>query len=139
MRPECRVQLVLASSLAALVAVASGCGGNSKEDAIRIGVLSDCESSFSSTYEATIAGAELPLLRRGAKLRGPKPSDGVTRTTVAGKPVELVVGCVREFSRASTLSALRELVEQKHVDIVAGRTAQGTASWYATTPSASPA
>jgi branched-chain amino acid transport system substrate-binding protein len=124
MRPESRVQLFLASSLAAVVAASSGCGG-SRADVIRIGVLSDCESSFSSQYEATIAGAELPLLRRGARLRGPKPSDGLTRTTVAGKPVELVVGCVREFSRASTLAALRELVEQKKVDIVAGPNGPG--------------
>jgi branched-chain amino acid transport system substrate-binding protein len=89
--------------------------------AIRIGVLADCESSeFAGGYESEIAGAELPLLRRGAKLRGPKPSAGVTAVMVAGKRVELVVGCVREFARASTLAALRLLVERDRVDVVVG-------------------
>jgi branched-chain amino acid transport system substrate-binding protein len=104
----------------ALVAAVSGCG-SPKVATVRIGVLADCESSqFAGGYEAEIAGAELPLLRRGARLRGPKPSAGVTAATVAGKRVELVLGCVREFSRASTLAALRLLVERERVDIVVG-------------------
>jgi branched-chain amino acid transport system substrate-binding protein len=99
--------------------LASGCG-HTGNDTIRLGVLADCEGSFQNVYEEAIAGAELPLLRRGARLRGSKPSDGVRGASVAGRPVELVIGCTREFSRATTLAALRVLVEQKGVDVVAG-------------------
>jgi ABC-type branched-subunit amino acid transport system substrate-binding protein len=114
-----RILLPFGVLVAGLVTTASGCGGG-KAGVIRIGVLSDCESSFASGYEATIAGAELPLILRGAALRGPNPSDGVKGASVAGKPVELVVRCVREFSRASTLAALRLLVERDRVDVVVG-------------------
>jgi len=114
-----RILLPFGVLVAGLVTMASGCGGG-KAGVIRIGVLSDCESSFASGYEATIAGAELPLILRGAALRGPNPSDGVKGASVAGKPVELVVRCVREFSRASTLAALRLLVERDRVDVVVG-------------------
>jgi len=113
-------RLALGAIVVALVAIVSGCGRTTMTT-IRIGVLADCESSvFASDFERVIAGAELPLLRRGAQLRGSRPSAGVTSATVAGKRVELVVGCVREFSRASTLAALRLLVEQKKVDVVVG-------------------
>jgi branched-chain amino acid transport system substrate-binding protein len=117
--PVTRTLLPLAGLVAGLVTMASGCGGG-KTEVIRIGVLSDCESSFASGYEATIAGAELPLILRGAALRGPNPSDGVKGGSVAGKRVELLVRCVREFSRASTIAALRLLVERDGVDVVAG-------------------
>jgi branched-chain amino acid transport system substrate-binding protein len=119
MRADVLRRLALGALAVALTMLAAGCGGGSAE-AIRIGILADCEGLFSPLHEETLAGAELPLLARGAKLRGPTPSDGVTGATVAGKHVELVFGCLREFSRASTVAALRRLVEQEHADIVVG-------------------
>jgi branched-chain amino acid transport system substrate-binding protein len=111
---------LILGAVVGLVAIVSGCGRTTTET-IRIGVLADCESRlFAPDYEKEIAGAELPLLRRGAMLRSSRPSEGVTSATVAGKRVELVVGCVREFSRASTLAALRLLVERDRVDVVVG-------------------
>jgi branched-chain amino acid transport system substrate-binding protein len=118
-------RLVLGAIVAAISAIVSGCG-NTTTETIRIGVLADCESSlFGRSYERVIAGAELPLLRRGATLRGSLPSAGVTSATVAGKRVELVLGCVREFSRTSTLAALRLLVERDGVDVVVGPNGPG--------------
>ena len=76
----------------ALVFVVAGCGGE-KADTIRIGVLAACEGSFGNFAPAIFAGAELPLLERGAMLAGSKPIDGVERATVAGKSVELFFGC----------------------------------------------
>ena len=39
---------------------------------------------------STMAGAELPFIRRGAKPLGSQPTDGVGAVTIAGKRVELV-------------------------------------------------
>ena len=103
----------------AAIALTAGCGGGTS-DAIRIGVLGDCEGFFSAGYEQFIAGAELPLVSRGARLRGASPSKGIEGASVAGRKVELVTQCVREFSRASTVAALRLLVEKDGADIVVG-------------------
>ncbi len=40
----------------------------SDDDAVKIGVLTACEGTFGYLAEGSITGAELPLLRRGAKL-----------------------------------------------------------------------
>jgi len=111
--------LALAVAVVLLGWAAAGCAGHTVVP-IRIGVLADCEAQFATVYEAAIAGAELPLLRRGASLAGTQPSDGIADAAVAGRPVELVIGCVREFQRASTLAALRLLVERDNVDVVLG-------------------
>jgi branched-chain amino acid transport system substrate-binding protein len=119
MPADVRRRLLLWALVGALIAIATGCG-NHQAAMIRIGGLADCEGLFSPLYEETLAGFELPLLERGAKLRGARPSDGVRDASVAGKRVELVFGCLREFSRSSTLAELRRLVEQEHVDMVVG-------------------
>ena len=48
---------------------------------LRVGVLVDCVGFFRNLQDASLAGAEIPLLNRGASLRGPLPSDagGSTR------------------------------------------------------------
>src|SRR5262245_55775107 len=84
------------------LAIAAGCGGNA--DALRIGVLTDCNAPpFSINHQRTLAGAELPLIRRGARLQGSKPSDGLDGAAVAGRPVRLVIGCENSMNPASTL------------------------------------
>jgi branched-chain amino acid transport system substrate-binding protein len=108
----------LAGVAAALAVLAAGCGGLSAAP-IRIGVLTDCHGAFSSFYDSTVAGAELPLLERGAKLRGKRPSDGVEGASVAGKPVELVIGC-EGGTFGTMLAEARRLVEQVGVDVVVG-------------------
>jgi branched-chain amino acid transport system substrate-binding protein len=109
------LSLAVAASLAVL---AGGCGGSTR--AIRIAVISDCEGITSAGYEFALAGAELPLLERGAKLRGRKPSEGITGASVAGRSVELLFGCARGFSRTSELAELRRLVERDGADVVIG-------------------
>jgi branched-chain amino acid transport system substrate-binding protein len=116
---DLRAQLAVCSLACSLIALATGCGGHQAAP-IRIGALADCEGLFAPLYEETLAGFELPLLERGATLVGAQPAAGVRDASVAGKRVELVFGCVREFSRASTLAQLRRLVEQEHVEIVLG-------------------
>jgi YVTN family beta-propeller protein len=91
---------------------------------IRIGVLSACEGGFGVFSDVSLAGAELPLLDRGARLVGPKPVDGVTNATVAGKEVRLFTGC-GDDSAEKALSEVRRLVEQVGVDVLIGSTQIG--------------
>ena len=52
----------------ALAVGAAGCGGG--EEAVRIGVLTDCQGPFRGLQEIELSGAELPLLHRGLVSRG---------------------------------------------------------------------
>jgi branched-chain amino acid transport system substrate-binding protein len=88
-------------------------------DEVRIGLMTICEGAFGLTSEPSIAGAELPLLRRGATLAGARPTDGVAGATVAGKSVRLFFGCGDQTGETA-LAETRRLVEQVGVDILIG-------------------
>jgi branched-chain amino acid transport system substrate-binding protein len=102
---------------AALAALASSCGGGS-DDPIRIGVLADCDGAVSGVYDVALAGAELPLLRRGATLASGRPADGVENVSVGGRRIELVLGCAGEQTAGAV--ELRRLVENEGAEIVVG-------------------
>jgi branched-chain amino acid transport system substrate-binding protein len=111
-----------ASALAALVASAlamfvAGCR-NSKAQPFRIGMLSDCYGFASGSNELNVASAELPLIKRGAKLLGHKPSDGVGSVAVAGRRVELSVGCVAGTDEV--IPEARRLVEEDGAQAIVG-------------------
>jgi branched-chain amino acid transport system substrate-binding protein len=110
-----RAALVLLAGI--LLPLGAGCAG-SKGASFRIGILSDCYGAFSSTHEVIVASAELPLLARGGKLRGNKPSDGIEATRVAGRTVELLVGCVGDTE--DVLPQARRLVEEDGARVVVG-------------------
>jgi branched-chain amino acid transport system substrate-binding protein len=112
-----RGRAVLVLLTCAAIAVAAGCGG-SKAERFRIGLLSDCYGPFSSAHELIVASAELPLIERGAQLRGRKPSDGLEPFQVAGKKVELRVGCVT--GTEDVLTEARRLVEEDGAQVVVG-------------------
>ena len=86
---------------------------------VMIGVLAVCEGYYGVTYEASLAGAELPLLSRGAKLVSARPGDGVTGATVGGKDVGLALGCGDQTGETA-LAETRRLVEQVGVDVLIG-------------------
>src|SRR2546423_4887040 len=92
----------------ALALVASGCGGSSTRP-FRIGILSDCFGPFSGAHELNLADAEVPLIELGAKPYGRQPS-GITPVDVAGRRVELLVGCVAGSEDA--IPEARRLVEE---------------------------
>jgi branched-chain amino acid transport system substrate-binding protein len=102
---------------AALMWVAAGCGSGSR-DTIRIGVYGDCYGPFPAFTEQAEAGADLAFIRHGAKPNGQRPSAGVSAITVAGKRVELVLGCDLYRSQTSSLGVARRLVEQQGVDVL---------------------
>src|SRR5262245_44629508 len=108
-----------AAALVALVAVAfvGGCGG-SKTAHFRIGILSDCYGPFSSQHELIVASAELPLIKRGGRLLGRRPSDGVEGASAADRSVDLLVGCVT--GSEDVLPEARRLVEEEGVHVLVG-------------------
>jgi branched-chain amino acid transport system substrate-binding protein len=110
-----RVLALLAAAALALLAAAS-CGG--ARQTVRIAVFADCDGILAGTYEVSVAGAEFPLLRRGGKLAGAHPSDGVKGVTVGGKRIELVMGCGGETTSGAV--ELRRLVESERAQIVVG-------------------
>jgi branched-chain amino acid transport system substrate-binding protein len=101
-------------------ALASGCGGSANP--VRIGIITPCTPPFAQDTPSLIAGAELPLLQRGGKSTGVTPSDGVVGASVAGRQVELEIGCAEPLNPSSALDQLRRLVSNKHVDAVVGPT-----------------
>jgi branched-chain amino acid transport system substrate-binding protein len=109
---------LIAAAVAALALVAAGCGGRTAP--VRIGVLIDCQGPLRGFEEAELSAAEVPLLRRGARLAGFRPSDGTTPAVVAGRKVELVAGCSEIGEQAVFIDEARRLVEEKHVDVVIG-------------------
>lgn len=107
-----------ALAVAACAALAAGCGGG--ERPFRLGVLTDCQGPFHAFEEAELSGVELPLVERGARLRGVAPTDGVTDATAGGRKVELVRGCAETGELTVFLEEVRRLVEKEHVDAIVG-------------------
>ena len=67
-----------------------------------------------------LAGAELPLLRRGARLTNGRPSGGVSEARAAGRDLELIRGCTEESEHTILVEEARRLVEVEGVDAVVG-------------------
>jgi branched-chain amino acid transport system substrate-binding protein len=100
--------------------VAANDGGATEDDPdLRIGLITVCEGAYGLTSEPSVAGAELPLLARGATRAGARSTEGVTGATVAGKTVELDLGCGDQTGETA-LAETRRLVEQTGVDILIG-------------------
>jgi branched-chain amino acid transport system substrate-binding protein len=112
-----RFPLALVSALC-LAVLAGSCGGGGA-GTIRIGMLADCEGIWAFTSGSAYAGAELPLIARGARPLGPKPANGISQVEVAGKGVQLFFGCGDDTAE-KTLSEARRLVEQVGVNVLIG-------------------
>src|SRR6187549_1727042 len=105
-----RTRALVLPVVAALVAAAAGCGGG--REPVRIGVLVDCQGPLRALEDAELSAAELPFLRRGARLAGKAPTAGVTPATVAGRKVELVTGCSEVGEGSVFIDEARRLVEE---------------------------
>ena len=118
-----RVQLV--ALLLTLGLLATSCGGGSSNGPIKIALVTDCTTSFVQFRQPVIAGAELAFLKRGAKLRGAEPSDGVTDVTVGGRRVQLLLPCETYGDFRTLLGTLGQVVENDGAQIVVGPSYQG--------------
>ena len=87
---------------------------------VKIGILAACEGNYGFAYDPSLAGAELPLIQRGAHLRGAGPA-GLDGATIAGRKVELFFGCGDDTAEKA-LSETRRLVESVGVDVLIGPT-----------------
>jgi branched-chain amino acid transport system substrate-binding protein len=112
MRRKLGAAVAFAAIAVGVALLVVSCGGDSRQT-FRIGVISDCHGAFAPYYEQSLAGAELPFIQRGARLRGSKPSDGVEAISLGSTRVELLPGCERTGSPRTTLSEARRLVEQE--------------------------
>jgi branched-chain amino acid transport system substrate-binding protein len=129
--------VVLLAAVLALTLVAAGCGDDDDDDGgggeqaaetdgggggtIKLAILSDCEGAFGTFYEPDIAGAQVPLINRGAKAENPKkPSDGISGAKVAGKNIDIVgYGCADDTADKA-IEETRRLMEQEGADILVG-------------------
>lgn len=105
-------------AVALLAAAVAGCSRG--EYPVRIGLLTDCRGTYSGYEDDMLAGAELPLLRRGARLTNGKPSGGVSDARVAERAVEIVRGCTEESEHTILVEEARRLIEDEGVDAVVG-------------------
>jgi branched-chain amino acid transport system substrate-binding protein len=105
-------------AVTSLAVAAVGCSGG--EQPIRIGLLTDCRGIFSGYEDEMLAGAELPLLARGARLTNGRPSGGVSDARAAGRDLELIRGCTEESEHTILVDETRRLVEDEGVDAVVG-------------------
>jgi branched-chain amino acid transport system substrate-binding protein len=121
MRGDRRLAPALAGVLLALGLAACAPG----PAPVRLGVLADCVGLARGTQEMVLAGAELPLLRRGAQRTGARATDGVTAASVAGRPVELVTACTEGGEYSTLIEQARRLVEVERADVVVGGTWPG--------------
>jgi branched-chain amino acid transport system substrate-binding protein len=132
-------RLLLAAVIAVCLSViVAACGGDDDEDetggggggsgetsdkggTIKVAILSNCEGAFGAFYEPDIAGAQVPLINRGAKPENPKkPSDGITGAEIAGKKIEIVgYGC-SDGTADKAIEETRRLMEQEKADILIG-------------------
>ena len=88
---------------------------------IKIGVFAACEGQYGFSYDQSLAGAELPLIDRGAHLQGGGPEAGLSGATIAGRKVRLFFACGDDTARKA-LSEVRRLVESVGVDALIGPT-----------------
>jgi branched-chain amino acid transport system substrate-binding protein len=108
----------IAVAVAALTAMALGCGDSERR--LRIGVIVDCVGFNRSLGDAELSAAALPLIERGARVRGPLSDGGLTRPLIAGRRVEIVRGCTEALEFSALAGEMRRLVEHAHVDVVLG-------------------
>ena len=122
------LRLACLLAVASLAVATAGCFGG--EQPIRIGLLTDCRGLFSGYEDEMLAGAELPLLERGARLTNGKPSGGVSGARVAGRDVELIRGCTEQSEHTVLVEEARRLVETEGVDAVVGPSGESDSVSY---------
>ena len=106
----------LAAVLAALaLAGSAGCGDDAEP--LRVGLLRDCSGLLGSTKDGAVAGAELPLIQRGAQLHR---EGELANARIGNVKIELVPACTEVTQLSQLIAETRWLVETKHAEVVIG-------------------
>src|SRR5690242_93732 len=88
---------------------------------VRVGVIVNCIGFFRGYEDLMLAGAELPFIDRGARLRSAGLSDGVTDVSLpSGRRARLLIGCDEGGEFTTQIAAARRLLEEQHADVVVG-------------------
>lgn len=114
--------LALAAVTAAVLAATATARTGATSTPIRLAILSDCEGAFGAFYESDIGGAQAAFAQfAGGKPRSrTKPSAGMTRIKVGGRPVQIVgYGCSNDTA-PKALAETRRLMERLKADILIG-------------------
>ena len=111
-----RTAALLIAVLGTAALLAAACGGEPRP--LRVGVVVDCVGVNRPLEGAELAGAELPLVERGARVRGDDALDGITPARISGRPVEVVRGCTELYEFSTLTAEIRRLIEREHVDVV---------------------
>src|SRR5947209_2931356 len=132
LKPRLLARLPFIAAVAICGLWVAACGGKSKSttstssaaapsNAIRIGIMSDCEGAFGAWYNADIGGAQAWFIAHdGAKANGPAPTDGISGGTIAGHPIKIVgYGCANDRADRA-LSEARRLVESDGAQVLIG-------------------
>ena len=69
-------------------------------------------------HDAELSGAELPLIERGAELRGGLAGERRDRGRCRRRKVELVPGCTELWEFSTLTAEARRLIEREHVDAI---------------------
>ena len=109
------------SSSSAAAASSTTTSAAAPSNAIKIGIMSDCEGAFGAWYNADIGGAQAYFIaHNGAKANGAAPSAGISGGTIAGHPIKIVgYGCANDTA-ATALKEVRRLVESDGAQVVIG-------------------
>jgi branched-chain amino acid transport system substrate-binding protein len=108
----------IAALSCAVVALGLTSCESQRADAIRVGILADCDTIGAPFYDVSLAGAELPLLRRGGSLDPSHLEDGVGGVSVGRHPIELSFGCAGD--PVASAVETRRLVEVEGAEVVIG-------------------
>jgi branched-chain amino acid transport system substrate-binding protein len=92
------------------------------DDTVRIGIIGECEGTFGSFHEDTVAGASLAIINASGATSNSTTSalEGWTGAEISGVPIELAgIGCGDE-TKDTALAEVRKLVEQDGANVVLG-------------------
>jgi branched-chain amino acid transport system substrate-binding protein len=117
-----KLLLPLGVLVAAVSVVASTSLAASKQNVVRVAIMTDCKGAFGFGYEPDIGGAQAAFAEyAGGKVKNPKkPSAGMTGIKVGSTSVQIVgYGC-GDDTVPTAVKETRRLMEQLKADVMIG-------------------
>ena len=105
-------------------------------EAIKLGIMAECEGAFGGFNEDVIAGVTLAMINQAGATSNSRTTatDGFSGATAGGLPIDVVsVGCGND-TPDRTIQEIRKIVEQDGAKVVLGPLSGDEASPSPTTP-----
>jgi branched-chain amino acid transport system substrate-binding protein len=116
MAAEARRLLCAVALIACATVAAPGC--RQEPAPVRVAVLVECSGPLDFFRQPMLAGAQLPLVERGAVRKGRSPDDGLTGAEAGERPVELIEGCTEVGDLTLLITETRRLIETEGADVI---------------------